>query len=71
MERSSIPIVVNFSSSLNAGNPSRAFVTGGNLGDRYHHLAAAKKQIAKHVGLIEKESSIYETEPWGVTDQPS
>jgi len=44
---------------------------GSNLSNRHQHIAAAKKQIAELIGKIEKQSSIYETEPWGVSDQPS
>lgn len=42
---------------------------GSNLGDRSENLARARELLAEHV-LIVKSSGIYETEPWGVTDQP-
>ena len=38
---------------------------GGNLGDRHGLLKKAKKKIAEKIGEIVKESSIYETAPWG------
>lgn len=38
---------------------------GGNLGNRFGLLNAAKEAISKNVGVILKESSIYETAPWG------
>ena len=44
---------------------------GSNLGDRQAVLALAREQIAKRVGEISSESSVYETEPWGVADQPA
>ena len=31
-------------------------------------LKSAKTQIAQRIGKIEKESSVYETEPWGFED---
>lgn len=43
---------------------------GGNLGDRFANLAAARKLIGEKIGTIIKTSSLYETEPWGKTDQP-
>lgn len=44
---------------------------GSNLGDRQAVLALAREQIAKRVGAVSSESSVYETEPWGVADQPA
>lgn len=35
------------------------------------NLQRAKEQITFEIGLIVKESSIYETEAWGKKDQPS
>ncbi|MCC6725064.1 MAG: 2-amino-4-hydroxy-6-hydroxymethyldihydropteridine diphosphokinase [Saprospiraceae bacterium] len=43
---------------------------GGNLGDRHANLAAARKLIGQRVGTVVKSSSLYETQPWGKTDQP-
>ena len=43
---------------------------GTNLGSRLQNLQEAKNQITKAVGTIVKASSVYETEPWGVSDQP-
>lgn len=45
-------------------------IIGGNLGDRVKQLSLAKDLIANEVGVIQKESSIYETQPWGYDDQP-
>ncbi|SKC10573.1 2-amino-4-hydroxy-6-hydroxymethyldihydropteridine diphosphokinase [Dyadobacter psychrophilus] len=44
---------------------------GSNLGDRKVVLESAREQIAKRVGLISSKSSVYETEPWGLPDQPA
>jgi len=38
---------------------------GGNLGDRIKLLHSAKQLIQYKIGNIEKESSIYESLPWG------
>ncbi|MFK8104439.1 MAG: 2-amino-4-hydroxy-6-hydroxymethyldihydropteridine diphosphokinase [Saprospiraceae bacterium] len=42
---------------------------GSNIGDRLHHLRAAKAQIAERIGPISQYSKYYETEAWGLTDQ--
>ena len=44
---------------------------GTNLGDRFTHLEQARERINKEVGTIKNASSIYETAPWGIHDQPS
>jgi len=44
---------------------------GTNLGDRFHQLDLARKQLATHVGAIIETSSIYETAAWGVENQPA
>lgn len=54
--------------------PEDAYVSiylslGTNIGDRKDHLDTAKELLPPHV-VVEEESSIYETEPWGYTDQP-
>lgn len=44
---------------------------GGNIGNRLGFLASAKEKMKqKGIALI-RESSILETEAWGITDQPS
>ena len=43
---------------------------GSNLGDRLANLRAAIDALAPEVRVI-AESSIYETPPWGYTDQPA
>ena len=42
---------------------------GSNLGDRYGRLIEALDRLQAHVA-IDAISSIYETEPWGYSDQP-
>lgn len=42
---------------------------GSNLGDRLSNLRAAKQWLTEEVDLL-MSSSIYETPPWGVIDQP-
>ena len=43
---------------------------GSNLGDREELLNTAREQIEKWIGAIVKTSLIYETEAWGIEDQP-
>ncbi len=43
---------------------------GSNLGDREELLNTAREQIEKWIGTIVKTSLIYETEAWGIEDQP-
>ena len=44
--------------------------TGSNLGDREGYLAEARKLIEERVGEITSASHLYQTEAWGMTDQP-
>ncbi len=44
---------------------------GSNVGDRAANLKVAADLIAKNVGKIAKKSHLYETQPWGNTDQES
>ncbi|MFD2597471.1 2-amino-4-hydroxy-6-hydroxymethyldihydropteridine diphosphokinase [Sphingobacterium corticis] len=44
---------------------------GANLGDPHRQLENAVAEIEKQVGKIVKRSSIYESEAWGVRDQPT
>ena len=49
----------------------RAFLgLGSNLGDRAHYLGAAVSALASPMIKVEAASQIYETEPWGLMDQP-
>lgn len=43
---------------------------GTNIGDKIANLKTACAKISIDCGAIDDLSSIYETSPWGVTDQP-
>jgi 2-amino-4-hydroxy-6-hydroxymethyldihydropteridine diphosphokinase len=43
---------------------------GSNLGDRLMQLQSAREKIQVAVGASVAESSVYETQPWGVNEQP-
>ncbi len=45
--------------------------TGTNLGDRLDNLRSANQLIEEQVGAILRASSVYQTEAWGITDQPT
>ena len=51
---------------------SNAYLSlGANLGNREETLREAVRRLAKHEDMkILAVSSLYETEPWGKTDQP-
>jgi 2-amino-4-hydroxy-6-hydroxymethyldihydropteridine diphosphokinase len=44
---------------------------GSNVGNRALNLEKARNLISFRIGKIEKESKIFETAPWGNTNQPS
>ena len=44
---------------------------GGNIGNRKENLSKAVSLINEQCGPLTRSSSIYETEAWGITDQPS
>ena len=46
-------------------------ITGGNIGDRKKNLETAAALIYERIGAVVKSSKIYETEAWGITDQPA
>lgn len=43
---------------------------GANLGDRAANLREARRRLGAGGVRLERCSSLYETEPWGVPDQP-
>ncbi|WP_425805759.1 2-amino-4-hydroxy-6-hydroxymethyldihydropteridine diphosphokinase [Desulfitobacterium sp. Sab5] len=45
---------------------------GGNLGDHKKNLLEVSRRLSEHPQIkLKKQSSIYETEPWGKLDQPN
>ncbi len=44
---------------------------GGNEGDRALHIKQAVANIEIFCGAVTRQSSIYETAPWGKADQPA
>ncbi len=44
-------------------------LTGSNIGDRKKYLQHAIEQLNLIAGEVLNSSSVYETAPWGVTDQ--
>lgn len=44
---------------------------GANLGDCTQTLRRAVKLIGERVGAVVRQSGLYETAPWGITDQPA
>lgn len=42
---------------------------GSNMGDRKAHIRSAQGLINKLIGKIVRKSHLYETQPWGKTDQ--
>ncbi|MBK8043768.1 MAG: 2-amino-4-hydroxy-6-hydroxymethyldihydropteridine diphosphokinase [Haliscomenobacter sp.] len=43
---------------------------GTNLGDRLANLERATTLVQERIGTILLQSSVYQTEPWGLKDQP-
>jgi 2-amino-4-hydroxy-6-hydroxymethyldihydropteridine diphosphokinase len=43
---------------------------GANVGDRERSLAEARRRLGEHGARLLRESSVRETEPYGVTRQP-
>jgi 2-amino-4-hydroxy-6-hydroxymethyldihydropteridine diphosphokinase len=43
---------------------------GSNLGDRARQLSTARELIGERVGAILRTSPVFETQPWGLQDQP-
>jgi len=44
---------------------------GTNLGDKQSNLQVTRRRIEENLGTILNYSSVYETEPWGRTEQDS
>lgn len=47
------------------------FLLGSNLGNRIEMLQDAAQLLQVKLGTIISQSAIYETAPWGITDQPT
>lgn len=45
-------------------------IIGSNLGDKFNNIEQANRQIGLRIGKILNSSSVYETEPWGIREQP-
>ncbi|MGK7396643.1 MAG: 2-amino-4-hydroxy-6-hydroxymethyldihydropteridine diphosphokinase [Candidatus Cyclobacteriaceae bacterium M3_2C_046] len=46
-------------------------ILGSNLGDRIQVMAKTHRFIQQYIGPIKNSSAIYETDPWGIEDQPA
>jgi 2-amino-4-hydroxy-6-hydroxymethyldihydropteridine diphosphokinase len=46
-------------------------LTGSNLGNRLEQLEKAVQELEQYAGIIEKASSVFETEAWGKEGLPS
>ncbi len=54
-----------------AGKNKKVYLhTGSNLGDREDNLRQVNGLIEQYIGKIVKASRLYETQAWGVTNQP-
>ena len=42
---------------------------GSSLGNKHNTIVSAISDIEKNIGVVEKISSYYETEPWGFEDE--
>lgn len=50
----------------------RAYIhTGSNLGNRFLQLETARQALAAIPATVLKASSVYETAPWGLAEQPA
>ena len=64
------------SSFIRTGGPDSSFkmlylLLGANLNDRVQTLRRAADLIAERIGHVVRQSGLYKTAPWGVTDQPA
>lgn len=51
--------------------PTTYLLLGSNLGHRETYLQQAREQITSTVGILIRQSAIYETAAWGLQDQQS
>ncbi len=52
-------------------NQTVFLLLGSNLGNRNKVLSQARTLIGSRAGRVDKQSSIYETKAWGITEQPA
>src|SRR5690606_37391208 len=52
-------------------NQNAVLLLGSNLGAKMDNLDVARQYIGREIGEINDISSVYETEAWGETNQPS
>ena len=64
-----VPISTRFEKNIEVNKT--VILTGSNLGNRHGQLAQAAEEIERRVGKLQRSSSLYETAPWGNTDQPA
>ncbi len=46
-------------------------IIGSNLGNKAENLKQSIRLIEQSAGIVKKFSAVYETEPWGVEQQPA
>ena len=63
--------MIAWSSQKNTHVENCLLLLGTNLGKREENLQKAIELLEKQVGKLTKLSAIYETEPWGVSNQPN
>lgn len=52
-------------------NPAQVYLLlGTNIGSRFANLQIACAHLQKRIGNIKKRSPVYNTKPWGLSDQP-
>ncbi|MBG8555990.1 2-amino-4-hydroxy-6-hydroxymethyldihydropteridine diphosphokinase [Hymenobacter guriensis] len=51
--------------------PLAYLLLGSNLGDRAATLSQARQQLGETAGTLVAASGVYETAPWGLTEQPA
>ena len=59
------------SSQIKTNKHTVFLMLGSNLGDRMENVQLAEKMISEGIGEVKKSSAFYETEPWGIINQPS
>lgn len=55
---------------MNAEKAKIVLLSGSNSGNRVHYINEAMRRTEALIGKIILKSSLYETSPWGFTEQP-